>query len=432
MDRVNTVGDFLRSAFSSLVNKDGKIFKALIANPEEKGAIERIFKDLEETREAWINNPDFYNQDGELLEKTLSFFSFLTRMYDENNASLKRRNELLFYRSGDTLWGDVWNIRKIFQKYFNTEFVYIVNNTNPINENILLDGDFEIQDNSWSLDGCAYDADARFSERTGVKFQDQGTCQQSVTVNPNSTYFLHWFLEGKIAVQIKDNNNRYWNPQGGEFGDWVINEISIPYSTVKWDAKSVFFLTDNTVTGVTVIFRGLHNESAYLDYVRLYLKEAYSTFTLIALFGEIYTDETLGFAPGKDDPIVRRNYSGYGHLSAGKDDSDSVDNNNVSFIEDAAMNDDKEPALTDGTNDIGDAEPTNDFYLDEETPLAPWNEDEEGITVDYSKMSYIEQSHILGMEGSTERAKSIYTELLEMVRAGGIASYIEILTRELD
>ncbi|MCL2174490.1 MAG: hypothetical protein FWB73_00445 [Treponema sp.] len=372
MDNTYTIGDALRSSFSTFVNKDGKIFKAFIANPKGDGTIEQILNDVEKVRDAWCNNSDVYNQTGEQLEKTLSFFSFLERTYGESDESLKRRNELLFYRDGDTIWGDVWNIRKIFQKYFNTKYIYIVNNTNPINENLLKDGDFEAR-NAWELDGCSYDEEARFCESTGIKFADSGTCKQTVEVNQDSTYFLHFFVEGKIEVEIKDNKGRYWNKQNGEFGSWSTEIKRTEYSSDIWDAKNIFFITDNEVSSVTITFIGLRNQSAFLDYVRLFLKEAYSTFTLLVVFGGIYTEDTLGFAPG-----------------------------------------------------------TNDFHLNEKTPLELRNDDKEGEMVDYQKMSYIEQSHIFGIEGSIEKAKEIYTELLEMVGAGGIIYYIEILTKELD
>jgi hypothetical protein len=356
MDNVNTVGDGLRDAFSTLINKDGKIFKALVANPDGNGTVESIFNDIETVREKWCNNPDVYNQTGEMLEKTLSLFSFLTRLFRESEKSMKKRHELLFYRGGDTVWGDVWNIRKIFMLYFSTENIWIVNNTNPKTENILEDGDFEAG-TAWDIDGCSYDHEACFSERTGIKFDGSGTCRQAAEVNTDSTYFLHFFLRGKLSVCIKDNNNRYWNPGAGEFGEWVSTAIRTEFNAGDWDAKSLYFLTDSMVSHVTVMFIGLQDETAMLDYVRLFLKDAYSSFTLIACFDGIYTEDTLGLAPGRDDP-------------------DS--------------------------------------------------------TIDYSKMSYMEQSHLFGIEGGMARAELVYTELLEMVRAGGITSYIELLTRELE
>jgi hypothetical protein len=359
MGNFNTVGDALCEVFSSLINKNGKVFKALIANPDGNGTIEQIFNDIEVVRNEWCNNSDFYNQSGEILEKTTSFFSFLTRLLYESDESLKHRNELLFYRDGDLVWGDIWNIQKIFKRFFGVKNIYIVNNTNSIEENLITDGDFEKQDNSWKLDGCVFDREVGFSERTGVKFSDNGICKQTVSVLFASTYFLHFFLKGIIEVQIKDNNGRYWDMQAGEFGLWTGVEKSLELKTDLWDAKSLFFLTDDTISSVTIIFIGIQNKNAFLDYVRLFLKEAYSSFTLIISLDKTVstTGEALGLTQGTNDPIEH---------------------------------------------------------------------------VDYSKMSYIEQSNIFGTEKGFELAKNIYTELLDMVKPGGITSYIEILKKELD
>jgi hypothetical protein len=75
-----------------------------------------------------------------------------------------------------------------------------------------------------------------------------------------------------------------------------------------------------------------------------------------------------------------------------------------------------------------DIKPSNDMYLDETTPLAPGEgDDADGVNVNYDIMSYIEQANLFGTD--TVRPESVYTELLEIVRAGGITSYIEIVTR---
>jgi hypothetical protein len=430
MDNVNTVGDALRDSFSTLINKDGKIFKALVANPDGNGTLESIFNAIETVRKKWCNNPDIYNQAGEMLEKTMSFFSFLTRIFNESDESFKKRHELLFYRGGDTIWGDMWNIRKIFRLYFNTNNVWIINNTNSAEENILEDGDFEAG-TAWELEMCSYDHEARFSERTGIKFNGLGTCRQTVEANQDSTYFIHFFLDGKITLRIKDNNDRYWNPRAGEFGAWGSSVVDSEFSSSGWDARSMYYLTDDLTSEITITFSGIQNEVAMIDYVRLFLKDGYSSFTLLVLFGGMYTEETMSLAPGKDDPIVRRDYEGFGHYSAGKDDADTQEA--VSYIENDALNEDQDPVMAKGVRNVGPIEKTNDMYIDEDTPIAPWKDDVPGFTVDYSKMSYIEQSHIFGTEGGGQaRAASIYKELLEMVRAGGITSYIDLLTRELD
>jgi len=260
----NTVGDFIRSVFSTLVDKDDGVFKALFASPDETGTVEKIFNELEETRDEWCNTPDVYGQSGEMLEKSLSYFSILQRLFGEDDESLKERNSLLYYRNGDTIWGDKWNIIGIFKSYFRTDFIFIVNNTNLNEENLLEDGDFEAR-NVWALEDCVYDFDARFSERTGVLFNSPGTCSQSVSVDGNSTYFLHFFLNGTIDVEIKDNNGRYWNKNRGEFGEWQSAPASARVSADGWGAESVFFFTDEETSGVTVKFSGVAGNVTFLD-----------------------------------------------------------------------------------------------------------------------------------------------------------------------
>ena len=214
---VNSIGDFIKSVFPTLVNKSGKIFKALLADGEGGGTIESIFEDLEETRKTWTENKSIYTQSGEQLQKTLAVFSVISQLQNESEATFLKRNELLFYRNGDKVWGDKWNILNIFKTFFNNQNVYLVNNTEKFEENLLEDGNFE-RKNAWTLTDCSYEHEARFEETTGVLFNASGTCAQSVSVSKDTSYFLHFFLKGNIRVQIKDNNNRYWNPKGGEFG----------------------------------------------------------------------------------------------------------------------------------------------------------------------------------------------------------------------
>jgi hypothetical protein len=382
----NSIGDFLRSIFSTLVNKDDEVFKALFANPEETGAVETIFNELETVRDEWCNNSDVYNQAGEMLEKTLSYFSVLDRLFEESDTSYKDRNALLFYRNGDTLWGDKWDILGIFKKYFNTDKVFIVNDTNPINENLFLDGDFE-DGNAWILENCVYDKSAGFSGMTGILFNTHGSCRQDVEIDNDSTYFIHFFLDGHIGVKIKDNYNRYWDIGRGEFGEWVNNEAVNNFSTNQWDAVHMFFLTSDHMNKVTVSFVGIDDSIAMLDYARLFRKGNYSSFTLIANFTGLYTADTMSMAPGDGDPVRGRDYSHYGHFS-------------------------------------------NDMYLDEEKALAPGEEDsaDDGANVNYDLMSYIEQTNLFGND--TVRPELVYTELLEIVKAGGISSYIELLIKE--
>jgi hypothetical protein len=348
----NTTGDFIKSVFPTLVNKDDKVFMALFANQNETGTVEKIFNELEKTRDVWCNNSNVYNQSGEMLEKALSYFTFIHRLPGESDESLKARIELLFYRNGDIIWGDRWDIVGIFKKYFRTDLVFIVNNTNKNDENLLLDGDFE-EMNAWALETCTYDPMAAFNAKQGILFDSAGgTCSQNAGMEANSTYYLHFFLNGIIDVELQDNNGRYWNKNEGEFGEWQADPAAGRFSADKWDAESIFFITDEMVDSVAVNFIGVNDTAAWLDYARLFKKGNYSSFTLIVDFKKSYSKETLGMAPGLNDPM----------------------------------------------------------------------------NLDYSHMSYIEYSHILGNEGLS--LVSVYQDLLEIVRPGGITSYIEILTRD--
>jgi hypothetical protein len=134
----------------------------------------------------------------------------------------------------------------------------------------------------------------------------------------------------------------------------------------------------------------------------------------------------MAMAPGKADPVVARSYNGYKHFSGGKDDRQN-NYDNLSFFETAAVNEDIDPVMADGEKDIEKMAEPNDAYV-EGTPLAPWEDDKPGITVNYSNMSYIDQAHIFGAEG----IEGIYRDLLDIVKAGGIPYYIETLIRESD
>lgn len=429
---VNSIGDFIRSVFPTLINKNGTTFKALLADGEGGGTVEKIFEDLEETRKAWTENKSIYTQSGEQLQKTLAVFSVISQLQNESEATFLKRNELLFYRNGDKVWGDKWNILNIFKTFFNNQNIYLVNNTENFEDNLLEDGNFERQ-NAWTLEDSSYEREARFEETTGVLFNASGTCKQSKNVNTDTSYFLHFFLKGNIRVQIKDNNGRYWNPKGGEFGAWSNTEYSMHFESTDWDNKSFYFITDVNVASVQVIFLYEPGYYAFLDYVRLNEKTGASTFSLVAVFEGVYSDETANLAPGTNDDIVAFDYDNMGYHSPGEEDAKQKDYDSMSYLDDAPLEEDVSPVVTEGKNDI---EPLDGYenmtYLDEQKALAPQSpvNSDDFKSVDYSKMSYFDSAYIFGATG--KEAEEIYQELLDIVQPAGITSTIEILTREQD
>ena len=430
---VNSVGDFIKSVFPTIVNKNGKTFKALLTDGDGGGTVEKVFSDLEETRKAWTTNSSVYNQTGEQLQKTLNLFSVLSQLQNESEETFLKRNELLFYRNGATVWGDKWNILNIFKTFFNNDKVYIVNNTDDFENNLLEDGNFERQ-NAWTLTDCSYDKEAKFEETTGVLFNAAGECKQTVSLETNKSYFLHFFLKGNIRVKITDNNGRYWNPEGGEFGAWANTEHYINFASQSdWSNKSFYFITDENVKTVTVSFVYASGYYAFLDYVRLNEKTRASTFSLIAVFEGVYSDETASLAPGTNDDIISPDYEQMGYFSPGKVDAKKTDDDSLSYFDDSAITEDVSPVVTEGKDDIEPLEGYDNMtYLDEQQALAPNSpvNSDDYKSVDYDKVSYFDNSFVFGATG--KEAEEIYQELLEIVQPAGITGTIEILTREQD
>lgn len=306
---VNKIGDFIKSVFSTLVNKNGAVFQALFANPSGDGTVETIFNELESERKVWeVNGSSIYNQTGEQLNKTLHLLSVITRLNSDTDETILNRIKLIFYRNGATLWGDKWNVIDIFKTFFNTKNVYIVNNTESFDDNLLVNGDFEKTD-GWTLDGCCYDTEARFEDNYGILFNAAGSCTQTVSVDSDSVYFVHFFLKGNVRLQITDNTGRFWNPTKDEFGSWSDEESIVSYQSTNWDNKSIFFITDDKVTGVTIKFLYTDKYYGFLDFVRLNKKTGASTFSLVVVLDGSASDEDTGLAPGENDPVESVDYS---------------------------------------------------------------------------------------------------------------------------
>ena len=170
-----------------------------------------------------------------------------------------------------------------------------------------------------------------------------------------------------------------------------------------------------------------------MDYARLNKKTAASTFSLIAVFEGVYTDETASLAPGTHDDIIQPDYSKMGYFSPGQEDVQERDEDSISYFDNSEIIEDVSPVVTEGTNDI---EPLNGYesmsYADEQQALAPDSPvgSDDYKSVDYDKVSYFDSAYIFGATG--KETQEIYQELLDIVQAGGVTSTIEILTREQD
>ena len=429
---VNTTGDFIRSVFSSIVNKDGTIFKALLADKENNdGTIEKIFYDLEETRKAWTDVHSIYDMRGEMFEKMMKLTSVLTVLTSDTEETYLNRLKLLFYRNRHTLWGTRYDILDIFKILTNNENVYLVNNTGE--ENLIENGNFE-RNTNWILEDCNYEREAKFVESTGILFNASGFLSQNVSVKTDTTYFLHFFLKGGIRVKITDNSGRFWNPNGGEVGSWSNIEHYVSFFSEEWKDKSLFFITDSTMQRVTVTFAYESGKTAFLDFVRLNEKTGASTFSLIMVFEGNVNDETARFAPGNADPIIApSDYDDFGFYSEGKEDTEKLDEERSSYFGDTPIWEEESPVLQKGVKDIKPLEGCeNRSYNDETKAFAadsPTRSDDYR-SIDYTTASYFDQTFIFGASG--RQPQKIYQELLDIIQAGGILGTVEVLTKESD
>ena len=299
----------LRGNFPKTIDKSNPLFSAIVANENHDAAIQKQLEYLFAYMKEWISTPDIYKQTGVMLDKTVKFFSFLERFADETEKSLKNRFAAIFIRNHDTRWGTAFDVKSVFRQYFPSATIYLVENTNKIDDatpglaNLLLDGDISTDTpTDWTLVNCTADEEARFSKKYGILLNQAGAkLSQTVSVSSSSTYFLHFFLEGKVNVQIKNNNDKYWNFASKTWDDSAVDN---PFESASdWSNQSMFIHTDLTTTSLTISFSYVDTKT-YIDYFRLFKKQPYGSFTVIAHFEGNTAVHAFGLAAGDDDPNI--------------------------------------------------------------------------------------------------------------------------------
>ena len=316
----------LRSVFPKTIDKSKPVFSSLIANDQNDAVIQEQLAYLFDYMKEWISTPDIYNQTGVMLMKTITFFSFLERFAGESEKSIKNRFAAIFVRKHDTKWGTPFDVKNVFRQYFPHATIYLIENTNkiddpnPILANLFEDGDINTgTPTAWTLTDCSASAEARFSKSYGILLNQSGaTLSQSVNVSSSSTYFLHFFLKGKVNVTIKDNHNKYYDFETKTWGSSPVNNGFV--STEEWKNQSLFFTTANNASSITVSFSYVDSKT-YIDYFRLFAKQPYGSFTIIAHFEGNIATKAFGLAAGDADPNVETEeesplqprYSNYGY-----------------------------------------------------------------------------------------------------------------------
>lgn len=310
-----TISEELQTNFPGTISKDGEIFKALVTDGKGKGAMNLILEDSKKYSDYYTGTPNIYEQSGDMLSKSLKFFSYLERFENETESAVKQRFAALFIRKHDSVWGTPFDIKNVFRQYFPSGNIFLVENTNYFkdgeidNQNLLKDGDLEEQ-LYWELTNCEYTQDARFSKSYGVELLENSSLSQTVTINPNKSFFLHFFMEGTLGVKIITNDNRYWDDTNKT---WTTSETVKYFNSEEWENKNFYFITDENITSITVEFVG--TTQGYIDYIRLFEKQNYPSFTIIAQFFGDGVKGALALADGTndDEPDTQTKYKNYGY-----------------------------------------------------------------------------------------------------------------------
>lgn len=297
-----TLKEQMWANFPKTVKRNGEVFSAMVANDEGTAAFEYELINLMAYMKEWVSTPNVYEQSDDMLDKTVTFLSYFERFSDETDASLKNRFGAVFVRNHNEVWGTPYDIKTVFAKYFPSATVFLIENTNDTtDDNLISDGDFTESGDGWTFTGSGLSTAARFSKTYGVSLEKAGKAVQTVELSnmEDKTYFLHFFMKGSLKVGIKNNAGKYWNSNSKS---WTSSATYSEFVSEEWEAKSIFILTDSEMTSIEFEFLGNGGKIAYFDYVRLFEKKTYPSFTVVAQFEADSSKLALKLAPGQDDP----------------------------------------------------------------------------------------------------------------------------------
>lgn len=412
---MGAIGDFIRGAFPTNINRDDPIFRALIASPEANGTIESVFSELERERKAWYDT-DVYHLKGIQLAKVFSALSPIERGLNDTDLVYQLYNDLLFYRSGDTIWGNYHNVLSTFRRFFNSERVYIVNNTDTREANIVSNGDFSQGLEGWDYSNATLDTgDTRFEGDNSVAL-DSGTLSQSIHMEGGRPYYIHAFIKGDIDIVAQDDMGHYYSPHNyiiqprdgtrtiddaplyrdDGIGAWQESPYIYHYHSDIWHPVSLYVIPEWT-SDIKVTFSGIGE----VDYIRAYLKTGISSFSLITVFGTTYTSETFTLGPLKEDwslldtwPYTTRNEA------------------DIALVPREYIDAPKEYIYP---------EPRKNYTLVSR---------DGALVIDYAYLSYYDQNYIVGSQ--SPEATTIYQSLLRLLAPAGVITIAEALECNID
>jgi hypothetical protein len=290
----------LRKYTAAGINTEGEIYKSVFSDDEGNGAIARELDALVNFINYYTRTDDARNHKGNSLDLIIKEFANLNRRVLEKDAIYLRRFLAITERKKDQAWGTKWNIRHVFEAYFSGIEAFVAENTSETN--LIMNGDFEDADGGWNIEGSAgISYSARFSGSRGLYFNRvSGAASQSIELE-KGVYVLHFFLQGTVGAEITNAAGNYWDMNSLE---WVDNPLVNNFESGIWDDQSMFIkILPEEGDAITVKFTGTEDYVIALDYVRLYRKLPYPTYTVIVKYeGYAVADKTLHLGKGTEDP----------------------------------------------------------------------------------------------------------------------------------
>jgi hypothetical protein len=281
------------------INTEGEIYRSVFSDDEGNGALAHELDTLVDFINYYTKTDDVRNHKGISLDLIIKEFTNFNRRVLEKDEIYLRRFLAITERKKDLVWGTKWNVKHVFETYFSGIEVFVAENTSDIN--LIMNGDFEDMDENWNIEGGAeISYSARLSGSRGLYFnRTSGAASQSVNLE-RGVYVLHFFLEGTVDVAIKNSAGKYWDMNRLE---WRDNLLVNNFESGIWDDQSMFIKVLPEEDSIDIRFIGTKDYVITLDYVRLYRKLPYPTYTIIVKYeGYAVADKTLHLGKGMEDP----------------------------------------------------------------------------------------------------------------------------------
>ena len=294
----------LREYTAAGINTGDDVYKALFSDDAGNGALALELDALVGFINYYTRTDDVRGHKDSSLELIVNEFLNFKRRVMEKDGTYLTRFLAVTERKKDLVWGTKWNIKHVFEAVFSDTGVFIAENTSDIN--LIENGDFEGEYDNWTVEGGAeINYGARFSGTRGLCFNGApGSAAWSARLE-DGVYFLHFFLRGNIGLEIGDSAGKYWNADKLEWSD---SPLVNKFESGIWDNMSMFIkIPPGGEETVEIKFTGGEDNKAFLDYVRLYKKLPYPSYTVISKYAGYFEeshdmDKICHLGKGTEDP----------------------------------------------------------------------------------------------------------------------------------